>query len=458
MFILKKRIDRRTFLRGMGASVALPMLDAMIPVRSLLVRPVPRLAFIYFPHGAIMDEWTPAAAGHTLQLGRILEPLTPFRNQLTIVSGLENRHAFGPVHAITPGTWLSGTSPSVIGEASTSPSRRRGNSMLGATADQMAADRLGQDTPLRSMAVATEESKTIGAGFWQGLYDESYGSTISFRRAHLPVPMEFRPRAVFDTLFHSTSDPTSPRKVRAAGTADRAATVADRQMRAAGVSSVLDLVAADAARLRNRLGPADRAVLGEYLETIRDVERRVDKVEEWEQAKVDVEDQFKERMRLMFDMIALAFRADVTRVASVMMAAEASSMTYDHLGVPDSFHLLSHHQNDPEKIEKLVRIQTFHTRMVSTFVGTLAALPDGDGSILDRSLILFGSNTSDSHAHNHFPLPLTVIGGGCGTHRGRQHLRYPDRTPMSNLLLTLLHRAGVPVESVGDSTCECTEL
>jgi hypothetical protein len=277
--------------------------------------------------------------------------------------------------------------------------------------------------------------------------------------------MEVRPRAVFDTLFR----PTPPRK----GTpARRVRVLGTPPVRAAGSTSVLDLVAADAARLRRGLGPADRAVLREYLETVRDVELRVDRAEGCSgaefrrrsasfggQAQAAVAaDQFKERMALMFDMIALAFRADVTRVASVMMAAEASSMTYDHLGVPDSFHLLSHHQNDPEKIEKLVRIQTFHTRMFATFVRTLAELPDGDGSILDRSLILFGSNMSNSHAHDHFPLPLAVIGGGCGTLRGGQHLRYPDHTPMSNLLLTMLHRAGVPVQSVGDSTSECPEL
>ncbi len=369
----------------------------------------------------------------TLQLGRILEPLSPFRNRLTIVSGLENRHAYGPVHAITPGTWLSGMSPrrrQGCGEASPSLG---GDLPNGATADQLAADHFGEDVPLPSLNVAAEEPRKIGAGIWEGEYDESYATTISFRRAHVPVSMEFRPRAVFDTLFHPTPARVAP--------IDR------RAMPALGSTSVLDLIAADAASLRKQLGSADRAVLGEYLEEVRDVECRVEKAEG-----------FTERLRLMFDMIALAFRTDITRVASVMMAAEASSMTYDQLGVPDSFHLLSHHQNDPEKIEKLVRIQTFHTRMFATFVQTLAELPDGDGSILDRSLILFGSNMSNSHAHDHFPLPLAVIGGGCGRLRGDQHLRYPDRTPISNLLLTMLHRAGVPLESIGDSTGECAEL
>jgi hypothetical protein len=439
MFIWNKHLDRRTFLRGMGTTVALPLLDAMIPARGLLAstaaRPVPRLAFVYFPHGAIMNEWTPARTGRDFALARILAPLAPFRHRLTVISGLENRHAYGPVHAVTPGTWLSGTSPRHTSEASPKPrSLTQAGQRRGETADQLAADHLGQDAPLPSMAVSTEEPKKIGAGVWNGEYDESYGTTISFRRAGVPVAMEFRPRAVFDTLFPCG---------------------------AAGSTSVLDRVAGDITSLRRRLGPADRAVLGDYLATIRDVERRVDDFRLGSESfggQAEIADHFKERMALMFDMIALAFRADITRVASVMMAAEASSMTYDHLGVPESFHLLSHHQNDPDKIEKLARIQTFHTRMFAAFVRTLAALPEGDGSILDRSLILFGSNMSNSHAHDHFPLPLAVIGGGCGTVRGAQHLRYPDHTPMSNLLLTILHRAGVPAHSVGDSTGECVAL
>jgi hypothetical protein len=466
MFIAKKRLDRRTFLRGMGATVALPLLDAMIPARTLLASSAAgplRLAFVYFPHGAIMDEWTPAAvtappgAGQKVialseaarrvtpagrladvALGRILEPLTPFRDRLTIVSGLENRHAYGPVHALTPGTWLSGRSP-----------REHRDAIDGATADQLAADHLGRESLLPSIAVAAEQTRKIGAGIWDGEYDESYGTTISFRQARVPVPMEFRPRAVFNKLFN----PTPPHGVRP--------------------RSVLDLVAGDATKLRQRLGPADRAVLADYLETLRDVERRVEKCEErvcsrtesrlrvarfGGQAQAEAAHRFTERMALMFDMTALAFRADVTRVASVMMAAEASSMTYDHLGVSESFHLLSHHQNDAEKIEKLVRIQTFHTRMFATFLRKLGELPDGDGTILDHSLIVYGSNMSNSHAHDHYPLPVAVIGGGCGRLRGGQHLRYADRTPMSNLLLTVLRRAGVPLQSVGDSTGECGEL
>jgi hypothetical protein len=437
MFLTTKRLDRRTFLRGMGATVALPLLDAMIPAGKLLAfaRPVPRLAFVYFPHGAIMKEWASAPAGRELQLGRILEPLTPFRDRLTIVGGLENRHAYGPVHAITPGTWLSGTAARVRRDAGGAARLAPG----GATADQMAADYLGHDVPIRSLTVATEEPKKIGAGIWHGRYDESYATTISFREADVAVPMEWRPRAVFDALF----DCGMP------------------AVRSAAPSSVLDRVAGDAARLRRRLGPADRAVLADYLESVRDSETRVEHAEAQMcthadgQTQADVSRRFTERLALMFDLIALAFRADVTRVASLMMAAEASSMTYDQIGVAEPFHLLSHHQNDPEKIEQLIRIQAFHTRLFATFLRRLGELRDGDGSILDRSLILFGSNMSDSHAHDHFPLPLAVVGGGCGTLRGGRHLACPDHTPMANLLVSLLDRAGVPVQAVGDSTGGC---
>jgi hypothetical protein len=409
MFLTRKHLDRRTFLRGMGATVALPLLDAMIPARTLLAftaaRTGPRLAFVYFPHGAVMDEWS---AG-----GRILRPLETFHNRLTIVGGLENRFAYGPVHAITPGTWLSATSA------------RQG----GATADQLAADHWRRSTPIASLAVATEAAPKICAGIWHGQYDESYARTISFRGAGHPVPMEWRPRQVFDTLFQRSAD----------------------------APSVLDAVADQAARLRTELGPSDRSVLNGYLESVRDVERRVDAVR-LDAASVGGSGAFTERMALMFDLIALAFRADITRVASMMMAAETSAMTYDHLGIAESFHALSHHQNDPEKIDKLVRIQTFHSSLFASFLQTLASQPDGEGSVLDHSLILFGSNMSNSHAHDHFPLPLAVVGGACGRHCGGQHLRYPDRTPIANLLLTMLRRAEVPVDAIGDSTDECAGL
>ena len=369
----------------------------------------------------------------TVQLGRILEPLEAFKDRLTIVSGLENPHAYGPVHAITPGTWLSGASP-----------RASSDSSQGITADQIAAQHIGRDTLLPSIEVASEETKRISAGAWEGDYGDSLGTTISFRGSSTPLRMESSPCNLFNRLFA----PGAP--------------AVERAIRARRSTSILDLVAADTADLHKQLGPADRIVLRDYLDTVRDVERRVEKSEARMlsnlESPADVADSFAERMRLMFDMIVLAFQADITRVASFMMAAETSQMTYDQMDVPDPFHLLSHHQNDPAKIEKLVRIQGYHTRVFATFVRKLADLPDGDGSMLDRSLILYGSNMSNSHAHDHFPLPLAVLGGGCGRLRGGQHLRYPDHTRQSNLLLTMLHRAGVPVESIGDSTGGCDEI
>jgi Protein of unknown function (DUF1552) len=439
MFISKRHLDRRTFLRGMGATIALPLLDAMVPAGTTLAaatRLVPRMAFVYFPHGAIMSEWTPAAEGRLVQLGRILDPLAPFTDRLTIVSGLENRHAYGPVHAITPGTWLSGAAPPHLSHPthpSHPPSRLRRFGETGPTqlitADQIAAQHIGRDTPLPSIEVAVEEPRPIAAGAWEGDYSASFGTTVSFRGESTPQPMEFRARHLFDRLFSPGSS------------AD------ERVLGMATATTILDRVAEDTASLQKRLGPADRARLSDYLESVRDVERRVEKAKP-----------FDDRLHLMFDMIALAFQADITRVASFMMAAETSQMTYDHLGLSDSFHLLSHHQNDPEKLEKLVQIQSYHTRVFASFVRQLSELSDGDGSILDRSLILYGSNMSDSHAHDHFPLPAAIVGGGCGALGGGRHLRYPDRTPLSNLLLTVLHRAGVPVDSIGDSTGACAEI
>jgi hypothetical protein len=290
---------------------------------------------------------------------------------------------------------------------------------------------------LSSIELATEAPRKICAGAWAGEFSECLGSTLSFRGLSSPRPMEFSPRKVFDTLFASNSSDGAP-------------------------ASVLDRVAGDAGVLQKRLGPADRTRLRHYLETLRDVECRVLQADApvlpADEAGCDAANAFPERLRLMFDIIALAFQADITRVASFMMAAETSHMTYEQVGAPDSFHLLSHHQNDAAKIEKLVRIQTYHTDAFAAFVRKLDELQEAEGSILDRSFILYGSNMSDSHAHDHFPLPAAVLGGGCGRLGGGQYVSYPDRTPLSNLLVTVLRRAGVAVESVGDSTGECAGL
>jgi hypothetical protein len=438
MFITKKHLSRRTFLRGAGVTVGLPLFDAMIPAWTALAQtaasPKPHMGFMYLPHGAIMDQWTPAADGSSFELTPILKPFAPFQKQLTIISGLENKPAIAPpVHALNPATWLSCVTP------------REGQEPYGGvTVDQIAAAHLGQDTPLPSLEVATE-----GRGGNGGACDRSYGcsysATISFRTPTTPLPMEADPRKLFERLF---------------GQGD---TAQERKAIATQYSSILDLVAAEAADLRKTLDPQDRARLGDYLESVREIERRVQKMEERDLTSLDLPDvpvgsTFDQRLTLMFDMIALAYQANLTRVFSFMMAGEASNQTYNHVGVSDAFHPLSHHQNDKAKKDRLVRIQTYHSQAFAKFLAKLAAMPDGDGSMLDHSILLYGSNMSNSNAHDEFPLPTLVVGGGCGKLKGGQHVRYPDRTQLSNVLLTLLDRAGVPVEKVGNSTGVMSEI
>ncbi|HEX6999104.1 MAG TPA: DUF1552 domain-containing protein [Gammaproteobacteria bacterium] len=439
MFVTKKHLSRRTVLRGLGAAVSLPLLDAMIPARTALAQtaaaPQPRLGFIYFPHGAIMRAWTPAGEGSDLgELPPVLKPLEPFKRHLTVVTGLENKHAYGPTHAITPGTWLSCVTPRVSHDP-----------YGGITADQIAAQHIGQDTPLPSLEVATEEP--VGGGACDRNYGCSYGATISFRTPATPLPMEFNPRKLFQRLFGQGDTPE------------------ERAALAAQYASILDVVADKAADLKRRVGPADRAKIDGYLESVREIERRVQKMEARDLSRLDLPDapvgipaSFDEQLNLMFDIVLLAWQANLTRVVSFMMAAEVSNMTYNHVGVPDAFHALSHHQNNAGKLERLQRVQVYHSEQFAKFVQKLAATPDGDGSMLDNAILLYGSNMSDSNAHDHYPLPSAVVGGGCGKLRGGRHVRCPERTTVANLLVTVLNRAGVPVEQLGDSTGEISEV
>jgi hypothetical protein len=438
MFVTKKHLSRRTVLKGVGVTVGLPLLDAMIPARTALAHtaaaPRPRLGFIYFPHGAIMKQWTPSGEGTSFELSPLLEPLAPFKSELTVVSGLENKHASGPTHAITPGTWLSCVTPRISHDP-----------YGGVTADQIAAQHIGQDTPLPSLEVATEEP--VGGGACDRNYGCSYGATISFRTPTTPLPMEFNPRKLFYRLFGQGDTPE------------------ERELLAAQYASILDVVADKAAALKKVVGPADRRMLDDYLESVREIERRVEKLEandlshiELPDAPVGIPSSFDEQMNLMFDTVALAWAANLTRITSFMMAAEVSNMTYNHVDVPDAFHALSHHQNNAAKLERLARVQLYHSRAFARFVQKLKDTPDGDGSMLDHSLLVYGSNMSDSNAHDHFPLPMALVGGGCGKVKSGQHLKCPDRTPVANMLLTVLQRAGVPVESLGDSTGTIAEL
>ncbi len=437
MFITKKHLSRRTFLRGAGVVVGLPLLDAMVPSLTALAQtaaaPKARLGFMYLPHGAIMEHWTPAAEGTAFELTPILKPLEAFKSQLTIVSGLENKPAIAPpVHALNPGTWLSCVTP----QATQEPHG-------GVTVDQIAAAHIGQDTPLPSLEIATEGRG--GSGACDRSYGCSYGATISFRTPTTPLPMEADPRRLFERLF------------------GRGDTPQERQAISKQYSSILDLVTREAADLQKTLDAADRSRVGDYLESVREIERRVQKMEAQDLTSLDLPDvpvgtTFDQRLNLMFDMVALAYQANLTRVFSFMMAGEGSNVTYNHIGVSDAFHPLSHHQNDKARKDRLVKIQTYHTQVFAKFLAKLQAMPDGDGSMLDHSVFLYGSNMSNSNAHDEFPLPTLVVGRASGRIKGGQHLKYPDKTPLANLLLTILDRAGIPEKAIGNSSGLMSEV
>jgi hypothetical protein len=413
----------------------------MVPAATALAQtaaaPQPRMGFFYLPHGAIMDNtrygqevngWTPEIEGRDFDFKRILEPLEPFRKYLTVVSGLENAQAYGPVHAITPSTWLSCVKP-----------KGQHAPYAAVTIDQMAAQHIGQETPLPSLELATEEAG--GSSACDGTYGCAYGKTISFRTPTTPLPMEYDPRRAFERIFGRGRDE------------------AERHRISADYVSVLDMVSKEAAALKRNLGGDDRQTLDDYLESVREIERRVELLEQRDLTKLALPEipvalpTVDQHLQLMFDMIAAAFQANMTRVVTFMMAAEVSNQPYPHLGISDAFHPLSHHAENRADIEQLLTLQRWHSEAFATFLGKLAAMPDGDaGSVLDNSLFLYGSNMSNSNNHDHAPLPTLLVGTRGGRIKGNNHVRYPDRTRLANLLVTLLDRVDVPVEQVGDST------
>jgi len=437
MFITKKHLSRRTVLRGLGVSVGLPLLDAMVPAATALAKtaaaPAPRLGFTYFPHGAVMARWEPKQTGREFELPPILKPFEPYRKYMTVVTGLRNKAGESPSpHAIIAGTWLGCVPPAI----SQSPK-------AGTSADQIAAQHIGQDTTLPSIELAGEG----GGGACDPQYGCSYSGTISFRTPTQPLPMEHNPRKAFYRLFGQGDTD-----------AERAAIMEE-------TGSILDFVTQNAADLKRQLGTRDRAMVDDYLDSVREVERRVQRQKEKQADGLDlpdaptgVQEDFGKALDTMFDMIALAYQANVTRVASFMMAKEVSMRTYNQIGVPDAFHPLSHHQNDPAKLDRLTKVQVYHSEAYARFLKRLANTPDGDGSLLDHSILLFGSNMSNSDLHNNDPLPLAVFGLGYGKIKGGQHLHYPQDTPLANLLQTMLVRAGIPVEKHGDSTGLLSEV
>ena len=437
MFVTKKHLPRRTFLKGVGVSLALPLLDSMIPARTLLAqtaaRPLPRLGFVYVPHGAIMDKWTPATEGAGFEFTPILKPLEPFRDRLNVVSGLGHRAAdTTAVHSLSPTTWLSGVRPKATQGV---------DAYAGVTADQVAAQQIGQDTVLPSMELATEDHSGL-----IGSCDRDYGciymNTLSWRTPTTPMPMEINPRKVFERMFGQGGSAT------------------ERLARIKEDKSILDAITKDVASLQLQLGPSDREMMTQYLENVREIERRIQRAEQ-SQGDEDltlparpagVPFDYEEHIKLMYDLMALAYQADVTRVITFMISREVSNRTYPQVGVTDGHHAISHHQNRAEKMEKNVRIQTYNISQFGYFLEKLKNTPDGDGSLLDHAVLLYGSNMSNSNAHDHFPLPNLVIGGAAGRMKGGRHLKYPDRTPMTNLLVTMLDKVGVKQESLGDSS------
>ena len=437
MYITKKSISRRTVLRGASASIALPLLDAMIPAATALAQtaaaPQPRMGFIYFPHGAVMKAWSPEQTGTGYTMSPILKPLEPFRSHLTIVSGLRNKGGeSSDPHGIMAGTWLS-----CFGIKD-----RKDD--FGTTADQLAARHLGSGTPLPSLELSGEGGAATCNQSGGGC---GYGSTTAFRTPFQPLPMEDNPRKVFFQLF-GQGDDTKERKEILTET-----------------GSLLDYVMNEGKALNKRIGAADRARMSDYLDSVREVEQRVQRLAASKSMQMDlpnapegVPDQFGDQVGALFDLIALAWQTNQTRVASMMIAKEISMRTYPNLSITEAFHPLSHHGNDPDKVNRLIQIQNYHTQLFAKFIQKLSKMEDGDGSVLDHSIILYGSNMSNSDLHNNDPLPNAILGRGYGRIKGGQHLKYAQDTPHANLLLTLLNRGGVPTEHLGNSSGQFAEI
>jgi hypothetical protein len=427
MFLFKKHLSRRAVLKGAGATIALPLLDAMIPAGTAWAqtpaRPTPRLGFVYFPHGALQDQWQPAKVGRDMDFPFILQPLEPYRQYVTVVSGLRNRggESSSP-HGIVEETWLN----------CVAPGRRNAKTGVGVTADQIAAKHIGGGTALPSLELCGEP-----------------GGMISFRTPNQPLPMESNPRKVFYTMF---------------GQGD---TNEERQAILHTTNSLLDYVRESTATLTRTLDAADRAKVNDYLDSVREIETRIDKLEanartirDLPDAPIGPPEDFEDLLDIQFEMIALAWQTNRTRVVTMKMVEEASMRTYPKLDVHEAFHPTSHWGGFPDRIANLRKIQNYHTAIFTKFVKRLSEIKEGEGNILDQSIILFGSNMANSDAHNNDPLPQALIGRGGGV-KGNQHLHYPQSTPHANILVTMLHKAGVPsdqIEKFADTTGAFSEV
>ena len=437
MIIIKKALPRRTFLRGMGVTLALPLLDAMVPALSAAAKtPTPRrLGFVYVPNGCSMPHWHPKGEGPLTELSPSLAPLEPFRDRIIVPVGLSQKQAeaFGDgngEHSRAGTVWLSGVHPKHTEGADV---------RNGVTADQIAAQELGKDTPLRSLEMAMEQTFLIGN--CDNGYSCVYTNSISWRTATDPNPMETNPRIVFQRLFGDGGS-----------AADRLAQVREDR-------SILDWVTGDLARLQKSLGPADRDVVNDYVDSVREIERRIQVAERQNgeslltlpDRPVGVPESYDEHAKLMFDLTALAFQADVTRVFVFTLGKEQTNRAYPDIGISEAHHAISHHQHDPVKLEKAHKINTYHISLTAHLLEKLKNTPEGDGTLLDHSLILHGAGISDADQHSHIDLPLVLVGGAGGLKGGRI-LRHPVDTPMNNLLLAMLDRVGVQAEKFGDAS------
>ncbi len=446
--LLKKHLDRRLFLRAAGAAIALPYLDAMRPAlaapRRLSGRAPRRLAFVYVPNGVIQDAWTPDSEGSSYEFTRILKSLEPHRDDLLVMSGLTHNtgRALGDGpgdHARAAASFLTGIHPKKTSGA---------DIRLGASVDQVAANEIGAQTRFASLELGIEPGRL--AGNCDSGYSCAYSNSISWRGEKTPNPPEIDPRQVFERMFGDVEAPSDP------------ATLARRKARQ---QSVLDHVLDDANRLLASVGPTDRQKLDEYFTSVRDVEQRISDTPESkggptpEMARPQgIPASYSAHARLMYDLMALAFQTDMTRVATFMMGREGSNLTYPEIEVTRAHHGMTHHRGDPGKIEDITKVNTHHAEQFAYFVDKLASVGDGDGRLLDNMMVVYGSGIGDGNRHTHHDLPVLVAGSGGGSLHPGRHIRYPAETPMNNLYLSLLDRVGVRPESLGDGTGTLQDL
>jgi hypothetical protein len=431
MFVTKSSLPRRTFLRGAGVSIALPLLEAMVPAFTALARtpanPKRRLGFVYVPNGMIMEQWMPEAVSDDFAFTPLLSPLEPFRKSLTLFGNL-SRPGSDDDHAVSSAGWLSGA---VAKETEGEDFR------AGRTVDQIVAARIGQDTPLPSLELATEDFTGFVGGCSPG-YACAYVNTLSWADATTPLPMEINPRVVFERMFGRAGTPTQ------------------RESRMRANRSVLDSITSDLQDLAHDLSGRDRQRLGEYLQHVREVERRIELAEAGGRedvtidAPIGVPSSFDDHVSLMFELAALAYQTDLTRVFTFMMAREFSMRTYPALGVSEPHHAVSHHGNKPEQIARHAVINRHHVDLFARFVDRLQAMEEGDGTVLDHSLIFYGAGMSNGNAHSAHPLPVAAIGGAGG--RGQRYIQSPARTPIGNLWVGVANRFGSDISRLGEST------